>query len=149
MLRGSRPVAAALGTALAIATLAACSTGPASTPLVSTPKPTATVDPSLLIGRTIDPVGTTWSGTDSAGDLSVFILQSDHRLRVTYGTESFEQQGDTWSVADGGLDLHVYIDATNGYLDYTSTWNAADSSLAATGTTTLTKRTLTVTLARK
>ena len=129
-----------------LAALAGCSAAPASTP---SPTATATTDPSRLIGRTVDPVGTTWSGTDSAGDLTVFTLQAGHRLKVTYGKNTFDQQGDTWTVADGALDLHVYIDAKNGYLDYTSTWDAAAGSLAATGTTTLTSRTVTVTLARK
>jgi hypothetical protein len=142
----SRAVATAVGVAVALAALAGCSAAPAATPSATA---TPTADPARLIGRTIDPVGTTWSGTDSAGDLSVFTLQPDHRLKVTYGTHTFDQQGDTWTVADGTLGLHVYIDAKNGYLDYTSTWDAAAGTLAATGTTTVTSRTVTVTLARK
>jgi hypothetical protein len=143
---GGRSAALALCAAVVLGTLAGCSAAPASTP---SPAVTATVDPAQRIGRTIDPVGTTWSGTDSAGDRSVFTLQADHRLEVTYATHTFDQQGDTWTVRDGTLGLHVYIDAKNGYLDYTSSWDAAAGTLAATGTTTLTSRTVTVTLARK
>jgi hypothetical protein len=139
-------VARAIGGAVVFVALAGCSAAPASTP---TPTATASVEPAQQIGRTIDPVGTTWSGTDSAGDPSVFGLRADHRLEVTYGAHTFDQQGDTWAVTDGTLALHVYIDAKNGYLDYTSTWDAATGTLAATGTTTLTSRTVTVTLARK
>lgn len=142
----ARVLVAVLMPALVVG-LTACST-PVAAP-ASTPKQTTTHDPAQSIGRTIDPVGTTWSGTDSAGDLSTFTLKSDHGLKVGYGSHVFDQQGDTWSVTDGALALHVYIDAANGYLDYTSVWDAANKTLSATGTTTLSKRTVTVTLAQK
>ncbi len=132
--------------ALAILLLAGCATVKAPPP---TPSATASADPTQLIGGTIDPVGTTWSGTDSAGDLSSFTLRPDHGVRVTYGTVSFDQQGDTWSVHDGVLQLHVYIDATNGYLDYTAAWSAASKTLAATATSTVSRRSVTVTLTEK
>jgi hypothetical protein len=115
-----------------------------------TPTPTQTrLDPSNMIGQLIDPSGTTWSGTDSAGDLSVFLLQPDHTVKVTYGTNTFDQPGDTWSVKAGVLSLAIYIDTTNGVLDYTGQYDATAKTIAATGTTSITSKTVTVTLAQK
>ncbi|MES2169577.1 MAG: hypothetical protein V4479_02485 [Actinomycetota bacterium] len=114
------------------------------------PTPTLTkLDPSNEIGQVIDPAGTTWSGTDSAGDLSVFVLQPDHTVKVTYGTNTFDEQGDTWSVKAGVLSMQIYIDATNGVLDYTGTYDATAKTIAATGTTSITSKTVTVVLSDK
>ncbi len=122
-------------------------TGCSTTTAIPTPTPTATrIDPASLIGQVIDPVGTTWSGTDSAGDLSVFVLQPDHTVKVTYGANTFDEPGDTWAVSAGVLSLHIYIDAANGYLDYTGQYDPATKTIAATGTTSVTSKTVTVTL---
>lgn len=130
--------------ALALA-LAGCAASP-----IPSPTPTQTkLDPSNEIGQVIDPSGTTWSGTDSAGDLSVFLLQPDHTVKVTYGTNNFDQPGDTWSVKAGVLSMEIYIDATNGVLDYTGRYDATAKTIATTGTTSITSKTVTVTLAQK
>ncbi len=102
-----------------------------------------------MIGEVISPVGTTWSGTDSAGDLSVFTLQADHTVKVTYGSNTFDEPGDGWAVNAGVLTMHIYIDATNGDLDYTGRYDPTSKTITATGVTTLTSKTVTVTLTEK
>ncbi len=125
--------------------LVGCAASPIPSPTPTQTKP----DPSNEIGEVIDPSGTTWSGTDSAGDLSVFLLQPDHTVMVTYGTNTFDQPGDSWSVKGGVLSMGIYIDATNGVLDYTGQYDASAKTIAATGTTSITSKTVTVTLAQK
>jgi hypothetical protein len=123
--------------------------GCAATP-TSSPTPTATkLDPSNEIGQVIDPSNTTWSGTDSAGDLSVFVLQPDHTVKVTYGSNTFDEPGDTWAVKAGVLSMDIYIDATNGVLEYTGTYDPTAKTIAATGTTSITSKTVTVILTEK
>jgi hypothetical protein len=136
--RVSLAVAVALG-------LAGCAAGPAASPTPTVTK----LDPSNEIGQVIDPANTTWSGTDSAGDLSVFTLQPDHTVKVTYGTNTFDEPGDTWAVKAGVLSMEIYIDATNGELDYTGTYDPTAKTIAATGTTSITSKTVTVTLTQK
>ena len=97
----------------------------------------------------VDPVGTTWTGTDSAGDLSIFTLKPDHTLTVTYGMNTFNEAGDTWIVKSGVLDLHVFIDKVNGDLDYTGRYDPATKIIAATGTTTVSSKTVSVSLTEK
>jgi hypothetical protein len=125
--------------------LAGCTAAPGTSP---TPTQTA-VDPQSLIGQTIAPSGTTWSGTDSAGDLSVFTLQADHTVKVTYGTNTFDEPGDTWAVKAGVLDMGIYIDAANGILNYSGTYDPASKTIAATGTASISSKTVTVTLTEK
>jgi hypothetical protein len=140
-------VAVGMAVAALVIALTGCSTGMAPTP---TPTRTATTHaPGSMIGGIIEPSGTTWSGTDSAGDLSVFVLQRDHTVKVTYGTNTFDEPGDTWDVTTGALSLHVYIDAADGYLDYTGKFDVATGAITATATTTVSAKTITVTLARK
>lgn len=114
------------------------------------PSPTVTsVDPGSLIGQLINPVGTTWTGTDSAGDLSSFVLRADHTVAVTYGTNSFAEPSDTWAVVAGVLDLHVFISPGNGELDYTGTYNPGTKTLAATAVTSRSAKTVIVDLTQK
>jgi hypothetical protein len=138
----------AASTILAALSLAACTAAPA-TPS-PTPTPTATqTDPGSLIGQVIDPIDTTWSGTDSAGDLSVFTLHNDHSVQVTYSTNTFDEPGDTWTVKAGVLTLDIHIDAVNGDLEYTGQYDATAKTIAAAGTTTLSAKTVTVTLSQQ
>ncbi|MCU1414419.1 MAG: hypothetical protein JWN80_1759 [Microbacteriaceae bacterium] len=135
-------VVVAVGASLA---LAAC-VGAAA----PSPTPTQTkLDPSNEIGQVIDPSGTTWAGTDSAADLSVFTLQPDHTVKVTYGTNTFDEPGDSWSVKAGVLSMSIYIDATNGELNYTGQYDATAKTISATGTTSITSKTITVVLSEK
>ncbi len=132
----------AVGVVLA---LAACASA-----RVPAPTPTATkLDPAEEIGQVIDPVGTTWSGTDSAGDLTVFTLKADHGVKVTFGANSFDAPTDTWSVKAGVLSLDIYINATDGDLDYTGTYDPTAKTIAATATTTKSSKTVMVTLTQK
>lgn len=130
----------------AVLLLSACSGGSAKPASSSSPTP---IDKGGYIGQEIDPVGTSWSGTDSGGDLTSFTLHEDHTVAVGYGTEAFDEPGDTWTVVNGTLELHVFIDPANGMLDYTGRYDPAAEVIAATATTSLTAKTLTVTLARK
>jgi hypothetical protein len=127
--------------------VAAVSPSPSKT-AAAIPAP-APVDTGALIGLIVDPIDTTWSGTDSAGDLSVFALHKDHTVTVTYGTNTFDESGDTWAVRAGVLSLHIHIDAANGYLDYAGQYAPSTGTIAATGTTSVTAKTVTVTLSKQ
>jgi hypothetical protein len=116
----------------------------------ATPRPSVTpVDPGTLIGKVIAPAGTTWSGTDSAGDSSTFTLKKDHSTTVKYNANTFNYSGDTWAVSAGVLRFHVYIDGTNGQLDYTGTFDPATKTIAATGTASASGKIVTVALTQK
>jgi hypothetical protein len=132
--------------AATVLVLSACSTEKAApTPKVTT----ASADTTKYIGQLVDPVGTTWTGTDSGGDLSTFVLHKDHTLAVGYGTASFDERADTWSVDAGVLSLHVFINKTDGELDYRGEYDPATKSIAAVGATSLTAKKITVTLTQK
>jgi len=114
-----------------------------------TPNPTQTVvDTTKWIGGVVDPAGTTWSGMDSAGDATTFVLDDDGSVDVTYGSNSFDEPTDTWSVIDGVLALDIHIDAVAGRLEYSGTFDPATSTIAATGTSTISAKTVTVTLSQ-
>lgn len=121
--------------------LSACAS-PAPTP---TAAPTVT-DTTTWIGGVIDPTGTTWTGTDSAGDATTFVLNADGSADVTYGANSFDEPTDTWSVTDGVLALDIHIDATAGRLVYSGIYDPTTKTIAATATTTVSAKTVTVTL---
>lgn len=119
-----------------------------STPVSASPSSTPQ-DTSSYIGHEIDPVGTTWAGTDSGGDASSFTLQDDHTVAVTYTGHSFDDPADTWAVVDGTLQLHVFINHTDGTLDYTGQYDVASRTVVASATTSLTGKKITVSLAEK
>lgn len=121
----------------------------APTPEV-TPSPTVTaVDTTKYIGGEIDPADTVWSGKDSGGDDTTLTLHSDGTVAVSYGSNSYDYPGDTWSVTDGVLHVEVYLDETNGLAEYVGTWNAETSAIDAVMRTTRTAKELTVTLTQK
>jgi hypothetical protein len=113
-------------------------------PTTSSPR----VDPGSLIGGEIDPVGTTWTGQDSGGDVTVITLLADHRVDIGYEDTAYSDPNDTWAVADGVLTVRVFIDDANGFANYTGTWNPATSTIDATFVTTVSGRQLTVSLSR-
>lgn len=119
--------------------------GCASPEMAPSPSPTP-VDTSKWIGGVVDPAGTTWTGTDSAGDATTFLLDEDGSVDVTYGAGSFDEPTDSWSVTDGVLALDIHIDAANGRIEYSCSYDPAAQSIAATGTTTVSKKTVTVAL---
>lgn len=128
-------------------TLSGCSMEP--TP-VSTPTPTQTpIDTATYIGKVIDPVGTVWIGRDSGGDDTIFTLHEDGTLAVTYGSKAYDDPNDRWQVVDGVLQLHVFLDDTNGEAEYVGIWNAETSSLETAMTTTVSGRSLTLTLVQQ
>ena len=112
-----------------------------------TPSPTPTsVDTSRLIGGEVDPAATTWTGTDSGGDLTMITLHPDATLAVSYGANDYDYPGDTWEVRAGVLHLKVYLDETNGLAEYLGTWDPASRTITAVMRTTKSARELTVVL---
>lgn len=119
------------------------------TPVI-TPSPTPTVvDTSTFIGTVIDPAGTVWQGRDSGGDKTTFTLHDDGTVAVRYGDHDYDDPNDTWSVIDGVLHIEIHLDAVNGEAEYVGTWNPESTSIDATMTTSLSGRTLTVTLTQQ
>lgn len=116
----------------------------------TTPSPTQTAaDTTRFIGGAIDPAGTTWSGTDSGGDLTTITLHPDSTVAVSYGTNGYDYPGDTWSVRAGVLRIEVYLDETNGLAEYVGTWDPASKTIATVMRTTKTAKELTVTLTQQ
>ncbi|CAN5153241.1 hypothetical protein BH09ACT3_BH09ACT3_16700 [soil metagenome] len=135
---GPLVLAAALSLGLALSACASAAPDP-------TPTPTA-IDTTKWIGGVVDPIGTRWTGTDSAGDATTFVLAGDGSVDVTYGENSFDEPTDSWSVTDGVLALDIHIDAVAGRLHYSGRYDPTAKTIAATGTSTISKRTITVTL---
>lgn len=114
------------------------------------PSPTRTVvDTTRFIGGEIDPAGTTWSGTDSGGDLTTITLRADSTVAVSYGENSYDYPGDTWSVVAGLLRIEVYLDESNGLAEYVGTWDPASKTISAVMRTTKTAKELTVVLTQQ
>jgi hypothetical protein len=120
-------------------------TGCASVEVEPSPTPTP-VDTTTWIGGVIDPEGTTWTGIDSAGDATTFVLGDDGTVDVTFGANSFDEPGDRWSVTDGVLTMDIHLDATHGRILYSGSYDPAATTLTATGTTTVSAKSVTVTL---
>lgn len=117
-----------------------------------TPTPTETqpvIDTTTYIGGEIDPADTTWSGTDSGGDVTTVTLTSDGTVAVSYGDNSYDYPGDTWWVRDGVLRMQVYLDETNGVAQYVGTWNPENRAIDTVLRTTKTAKELTVTLTQQ
>ncbi len=119
--------------------------GPAPTPSATQPA----IDTTTYIGGEIDPAGTTWSGTDSGGDLTTVTLHADGTLAISYGQNSYDYPGDTWRVRDGILRMAVYLDEANGLAQYVATWNPQTQALDTVLRTTRTAKELTVTLTQQ
>lgn len=116
----------------------------------STPSPSASaIDTTKYLGGVIDPADTTWSGKDSGGDQTTITLHADGTVAISYGANSYDYPGDTWSVRDGILHVEVYLDEINGSALYTGTWNPETSTLDTVMITTRTAKTLDVTLAQQ
>lgn len=116
----------------------------------TTPSPARTaVEMTGFIGGTIDPVGTTWSGTDSGGDLTTITLHPDATVAISYGANGYDYPGDTWSVRAGVLHIEVYLDETNGLAEYVGTWDPASGTIDTVMRTTKTAKELTVALTQQ
>lgn len=143
----------AVSTAVLTAVLASLVLGgcaflePTPTPTPSETQPV--VDTSKYIGGEIDPVDTTWSGTDSGGDLTSITLKADGTVAIGYGDNSYEYPGDTWRVRDGILRMEVYLDETHGLAQYVGTWDSETQTLDTVMRTTKTAKQLTVTLTQQ
>lgn len=119
------------------------------TPL-ATPSPTPTViDTTTYIGETVDPANTTWVGHDSGGDDTRITLHDNGTVAISYGANTYDDPNDTWKVIDGVLHIDVYLDETEGHAKYTGTWNSETTALDTVIVTTVSNRTLTVTLTQQ
>lgn len=116
----------------------------------ATPSPTPTmIDTSTYIGEIIDPAETEWFGRDSGGDDTAFTLHDDGTVAVQFGANSYDDPNDTWQVIDGVLHIEVYLDDTHGVAKYMGTWIPETSTIDMVMSTTVSDRTLTVTLAQQ
>lgn len=93
-------------------------------------------------------VNTSWSGIDSAGDVTVLTLERDHTITVVYNDESWADPADTWQLRDGVLTMTVRVNEQHGSLVYSAPYSDGATVLEATAVTTVSGRTLTVTLTR-
>ena len=118
---------------------------PSPTP---TPTPTA-IDTTRYIGGVINPANTVWVGKDSGGDETTLTLHGDGTVAVTFAKNAYNDPNDTWKVEQGVLHIDVYLDPTHGEAHYTGTWNAETSSITAVMTTSVSNRSLTVTLVKQ
>jgi hypothetical protein len=117
-----------------------------------TPSPSETqqvIDTTKYIGGEIDPADTTWTGTDSGGDLTTITLHADGTLGIGYGENHYDYPGDTWRVRDGILRMEVYLDETNGLAQYVGTWNPETRAIDTVMRTTRTAKELTVVLTQE
>jgi hypothetical protein len=139
---------AVLAAVLTTLTLGGCAfLGPAPTPTPTVTSPV--VDTTRYIGGEIDPADTTWTGTDSGGDLTTITLHADGTLGIGYGEKSYDYPGDTWRVRDGILRMEVYLDETHGLAQYVGTWHPETRTIDAVLRTTKTAKQLTVTLTQQ
>lgn len=117
---------------------------------VATPTPTVTaIDSTRLIGGSIDPRDTVWSGTDSGGDLTTLTLHADGTVAISYGDNAYDYPGDTWDVRDEMLHVAVYLNETQGTAYYSGTWNPETGAFDMIMRTSKTAQQLTVTLTQQ
>lgn len=115
-------------------------------PVPPPPSPTA-LSADALAERSL--IGSTWTGIDSAGDVTTFTFDEDHTVAVAYNGTLWDEASDTWTLAEGQLTVHVHIDATTGELVYTAPYAEGAEVLDVSATSTGSARTLTVTLERQ
>jgi hypothetical protein len=80
----------------------------------------------------VDLVDTSWSGTDSVGDDTTFVFQSDGTVAVTYNDSSYDDPSDTWSVDGTAVTVTVFIDTDRGNAIYTGSVTGTTMQLSAT-----------------
>lgn len=68
---------------------------------------------------TVDISDTYWSGTDSVGDFTRFLFQSDGTVAVTYNENEYDDPTDTWSIDGTAVTVTVFLDAERGNAIYT------------------------------
>ncbi len=76
-------------------------------------------------------VDTSWSGTDSDGDATTFVFQSDGTVAVTYNDSSYDDPSDTWSVDGTAVTVTVFLDADRGNALYTGGIVGTEMQLSA------------------
>lgn len=111
-------------------------TGCFQLPGAPTTNPTTTTTPTDGGGgggETVDLAGTTWSGTDEAGNPLAFTLAADGTVDFeTFGNGGpYDEASDTWSVNGTTFEMYVSNISDIGGLTYTGT--AATGSMQLTG----------------
>ncbi len=93
----------------------------------------------------VDVTGTSWSGTDSAGDFTILEFQADGTVAVTYNDNAYDDAGDTWSQNGSTVTAVIFIDSDRGNATYTGNVSGTTLDMSAvtenaeTWTVTLTK----------
>lgn len=124
-----------------------CSAMPPATETASPQPPSSSaVSEETLQEQSL--VRTSWHGIDSAGDQTSFTLEPDHTVAVSFNDAKWHDPRDTWRLESGILTVTVHIDAEHGELVYRGDYVASASTVEATATSTISGRTLTVTLQR-
>lgn len=106
----SRLIAVPALTAATVLALAGC---------FGTPTPTATTGGSTGGDTSIELAGTSWSGTDSVGDFTVFDFEDDGTVNVTYNDQQFDEATDTWELNGTALTVVVFLNDDLGDVVYT------------------------------
>lgn len=112
----SRLIAVPVFAAATVLSLAGC---------FGTPTPTATTGGSTGTdtGTSIELAGTSWSGTDSVGDFTVFDFEDDGTVNVTYNEQQFDEATDTWELDGTSLTVVVFLNDDLGDVVYTGDVN--------------------------
>lgn len=106
----SRLIAVPAITAATVLALAGC---------FGTPAPTTTTGGNAGNDNSIELVGTSWSGTDSVGDFTVFEFEGDGTVNVTYNEQEFDESTDTWELNGSALTVTVFLNDELGDAVYT------------------------------
>lgn len=78
-----------------------------------------------------DVTGTSWSGTDSAGDFTVLEFQADGTVGVTYNDNTYDDAGDTWSQSGSTVTAVIFIDSDRGNATYTGNVSGTTLDMSA------------------
>ncbi|MFT4028387.1 MAG: hypothetical protein QM675_00795 [Protaetiibacter sp.] len=73
--------------------------------------------------------GTSWSGTDSDGDFWAFEFQEDGTIAVTFNTDLWDYDTDTWTLTDGNLHISIDLEGGEGTMDGVYTEGATSIDL--------------------
>ena len=146
-MKNARIFGATAVAAFALASLTGCFNLPGTTP-TTVPGTDPGTDPGTeqpQEGGT-EVAGTTWSGTDSAGNTMTFTLNQDGSLDIAdwNGGGPYDDPADTWSVNGGNIELYVSNIEEIGGITYSGP--AATGSMNLTGAADLGGSTYTLTL---
>jgi len=76
--------------------------------------------------------GTTWTGTDSDGDMWGLEFQSDGTVGLTYNGDGFDDAGDVWAQAGDTVTIHIGFD--DGDIEMIGQYEGLDAPMETAGT---------------